>query len=216
MRYVNKTNRCAPFETYATGRPRVWNIDANIKLILHQHLWAEQKSLCVYCQQSIRKKLMKDSTNPLHPSHIEHIRPKDGMSAFNHLIFEHTNLAVSCNGNDVDNDLDNVQKHCGHAKQNLHNDTLFLHPFEISDVEDYFQYDLNGKITPSVKNPNRAHFTIDLLKLNHTDLDSMREQQYQTIINEVNNNGLDIDDFLDSNYLQLPKFHSMLKQLFYV
>ena len=44
----------------------------------------------------------------------------------------------------------------------------------------------------------------------------MREQQYLNIINEVNNNGLDIEDFLDPNYPELPKFYSMLKQLFYV
>ncbi len=218
MRYVDKTNRCSAFDTYiATRKPTTWHIDSNMKLTLHQHLWEEQKSLCIYCQQSICKKIVKDATgNPLHPSHIEHIRPKDAAGTFSHLIFEHSNLAVSCNGNDVDDPLDVVLKYCGHAKLNQHDDSLFLHPFELIDVEEYFDYDVNGRITPSGKDPIKAGYTINLLKLNHPDLDSMREQQYLNIINEVNNNGLDIEDFLDPNYPELPKFYSMLKQLFYV
>ena len=93
---------------------------------------------------------------------------------------------------------------------------IFLHPFEQPDIEDYFDYDLNGKITPSVKNVNRAQFTINLLKLEHIDLTEMRERQYQVVLEDVNNNGLDIEDYLDAHQIELPKFHSMLKQLFYI
>jgi hypothetical protein len=84
MRYINKSNRCIAFDSYiARARPTTWHIKANYKLILHQHLWAEQKGLCVYCQQSIRKKLVKDSlANPLHPSHIEHICPKEAAGLY--------------------------------------------------------------------------------------------------------------------------------------
>jgi uncharacterized protein (TIGR02646 family) len=217
MRYILKSSRCIAFDNYiAKARPITWHIKANIKLVLHQHLWAEQKGLCVYCQQSIRKKLVKDSLdNPLHPSHIEHVRPKEMAGVYAHLIFEHTNLGVSCNGSDVDDASDILPKYCGHAKLNQHDDTLFLHPFEVTDIEEYFSYDLNGKVTPSVKDVVRAEYTISILKLDHLDLDEMRERQYQIIIEEVNN-GLDIDDYLDMNQTELPKFHSMLKQLFFV
>ena len=219
MRYINKNNHCIAFDRYiATTPPRNWKkLNLNIKLILHQHLWREQKSLCVYCQQSIRQKLVRDiPNNPLHPSHVEHIRPKDDAGDFAHLVFEHTNLAVSCNGSDVDDVTDILPKYCGHAKLNTHDDALFLHPFEIADIEDYFSYDLNGGITPSVKNPIRAQYTIDLLKLNHNDLQDMRERQYQVILEDVMNNGLDIEEYLDLTQPELPKFYSMLKQLFFV
>ncbi len=218
MRYINKNNRCIAFESYITRTPPSnWKkVNVNIKLTLHQHLWAEQKGLCVYCQQSIRKKLVKDAaSNPLHPSHIEHIRPKDTTGTYAHLIFEHTNLGVSCNGSDVDDISDILPKYCGHAKLNTHDDALFLHPYEVADIEDYFSYDLNGKITPSVKDAQKAQYTIDLLKLDHLDLNDMRERQYQIILEEVSN-GLDIDEYLDIHQPELPKFYSMLKQLFYV
>lgn len=219
MRYIDKSRRCAPFDNYiAATLPANWQqLDGNMKLTLHQYLWAEQKSLCIYCQQSIRKKIAKDlPINPLHPSHIEHIRPKDATNTYAHLVFEHSNLAVSCNGNDVEDIADILPKYCGHAKRNFHDDALFLHPFEQTDIEDYFDYDLNGKITPSVKNVNRAQFTINLLKLDHIDLTEMRERQYQVVLEDLNNNGLDIEEYLDAHQPELPKFHSMLKQLFYI
>lgn len=214
MRYIPKTNRCADFDNYlAKSRPSVWNgFNKDVKLKLHQHLLKEQRYLCVYCQQSIPPKLLKDiQPGTIHPSHIEHIRPKE-IGQWPHLTFDYTNLGVSCNGFDT-NLPAGAHDFCGHPKANAFDDTLFLHPFENQDIEDYFEYDINGKIKPSAKSPAPAQFTIDLLKLDHPTLDYMREQQYLLLIDEEAN-GLDMADYLDETQPVLPKFISMLKQLF--
>lgn len=215
MRYLSKTSRCGDFDTYlAAEAPNNWgDFDSNEKLKLHQHLLAEQQYICIYCQQSIPPKYAKNAPgNPDHPSHIEHIRPRNLRPD---LTFEYENLGVSCEGFDT---VMPVGSHdfCGHPKANLFDDTLFLHPFENQDIEDYFEYDINGKIKPSAKSPAEARFTIGLLKLDHPTLDYMREQQYLMLIEEETTNGLDIADYLDETQPQLPKFISMLKQLFAV
>ena len=42
----------------------------------------------------------------------------------------------------------------------------------------------------------------------------MRERQYDVILEDVNNGTLDIDSYLDPAQPELPKFFSMLRQLF--
>lgn len=160
MRYIDKSNRCADFDTYA--KPANWpSFDKNIKLLLHQHLLKEQQHLCIYCQQSIPSKTQKDDpiANPkiLHPSHIEHIRPKEA-GKFPLLTFEYTNLAVSCDGFEIGSTLPRRSPDfCGHPKKSIFDDTLFLHPFEEMDIEDFFEYDLNGEIGPSAKDPGKTN-----------------------------------------------------------
>lgn len=216
MRYISKANRCADFDAYA--KPAGWSgFDSGIKLILHQHLLAEQQHLCIYCQQSIPKKARKDdhSASPplLHPSHIEHIRPKDA-GQFPHLTFEYTNLSVSCNGFDIDAATAAAPDFCGHPKGKRFDDALFLHPFEETALETFFEYDLNGQIQPSLKAPVKARYTIQLLGLDTETLREMRERQYDVVLEDVNNGTLDITAYLDPNQAELPKFFSMLRQLF--
>lgn len=219
MRFIDKTKRrCTDFDNYvAAKRPTKWaDFDANIKLILHQHLLIEQHYLCIYCQQSIPKKRVKD-VPPLilHPSHMEHVRPK-GIRIYLHLVFDYLNLAVSCNGFDTNLGITAAPDFCGHPKKNAYNDTLFLHPFETPDIEDYFEYTINGEITASVKDTNRANYTIQTLQLDSSKLNDMREEQYLIVLEEMLNNGLDIALYLNETQTELPKFHSMLKQFFLI
>jgi uncharacterized protein (TIGR02646 family) len=219
MRYIDKSKRrCTDFDNYVvTKRPRKWKkFDADIKLKLHQHLLNEQQHLCVYCQQSVPQKHVKDNA-PLviHPSHVEHVRPKDE-EQYPHLTFDYLNLAVSCNGFDVNNTLVNTYDFCGHPKANTYDEMLFLHPFETLDIEDYFNYTINGEIKATIKDVNRANYTIKTLQLDNAILNAMREEQYLIISEETLNNDLDIATYLDENQIELPKFYSMLKQLFFI
>lgn len=215
MRYIDKNKRCAAFDAYP--KPATWPaFDSNVKLTLHQHLLSEQQHLCIYCQQSIPPKLQKDdhSVNPpvLHPSHIEHIRPK-GAGKFPLLTFEYTNLSVSCNGFDIDAVAIASPDFCGHPKDNDFDDTRFLHPIEESDIEAFFEYNINGEVKASVKDIAKANYTIGLLGLDKETLREMREIQYQYMI-ELQNNGADMSVELDPTQPELPKFFSMLRQLF--
>lgn len=217
MRYIDKTlNRCAPFDVYiAREAPVHWDdFHSDAKLELHQHLLEEQQYLCVYCQQSIPPKPIKDTPTSKHPSHLEHIRPKDA-AQYPHLTFEYSNLSVSCIGFEIDPATPpGHPEFCGHQKQNAYSETLFLHPFEALHVEQCFEYDINGKIRASTILAGPAAYTIATLGLDKSVLEAARAEQYLLIIEEVNNNGLDIDQYLDLRQAQLPKFYSMLKQLF--
>jgi len=222
MRYIAKTNRCAAFDNFVQQQaPTSWENKkfrkSPVKLLLHTHLLAEQQHLCVYCQQSIPRKTRKDdyssSPHTIHPSHIEHVRPKE-LGKFPNLTFEYTNLSVSCNGYEIDAVAVSTPNFCGHPKDNDFDDALFLHPFEEPDIEVFFEYDINGKIKPSAKNPARANYAIQLLGLDYETLREMRERQYDVILEDLNSGALDINLYLDPTQPELPKFFSMLRQLF--
>lgn len=219
MRYIDKGRPCLDFENLVLhNRPTSWNnrkfAQSDVKLKLHQHLLAEQQFLCIYCQQSIPDKLQKDNqlaTPPVrHPSHIEHIKPKE---KFPELIFDHKNLAVSCDGFDIELAERNNPAFCGHPSKSQFDSDLHLHPFELLDIEDFFEYKINGEINASDKAPERANYMIDLLQLGHQKLTDARLRQRLLIAQKIRQ-GLDIDAYLDPTQPELPKFYSMLRQLF--
>ncbi len=219
MRHIEKRDLCTDFENHKQRRGNTLQTWANfkdtqVKLTLHQHLWQEQKGLCVYCQQVIPQKVQIDSEGNIHPSHIEHIKPK---SEFPELTFEHSNLSISCEGFDIQNPPNPIAKDfCGHAKANDYDDLLFLLPAEMTDIESYFTYNIQGKIESSGKDDNKANYMIQLLHLDNTILEDMRSEQYLLVIEEFTNNNLDIEDYLATNQTQFPAFHSMLQQLFFI
>jgi uncharacterized protein (TIGR02646 family) len=119
MRFIDKTNRLTRFDSYIlTKKPRNWaDVNSGEKLLLHQYLLAQQKHLCIYCQQSIPQKTSKNiPPSVIHPSHIEHIRPK---STFSALELEQNNLSVSCNGFEIDAAATLNPDFCGHKKDKL-------------------------------------------------------------------------------------------------
>ncbi len=216
MRYIDKTNRCQDFDNYT--KPNTWgrfNKNIKLKLKLHQHLLVEQQYLCIYCQQSIPCKTQKD--NPeiprLHPSHIEHIRPKSA-SQFPQLIFDYNNLSVSCNGFDTKKTHEKSRDFCGHPKDNNFDDVLFLHPCERLDIETCFEYDIEGHILPTSIAQDQAEYTLRLLSLDNSKLQDMRVEQYNLVLELTSKGELDIYEYLDPNQTELPKFYSMLKQFF--
>jgi len=216
MRYINKSNRSAEFDEYVNhDSPSVWSeFKTDIKLKLHQHLWREQQGLCIYCQQEVPEK--KETEYKIR-SHIEHIRPRS-RPQYAHLTFCYKNLSVSCEGFFCKTEsLKPKKEFCEHRKGNEYNEDKFLNPVERDNIEDYFIYDIEGKIYPnSNKNQEdrtKAEYMILILDLNHPKLTDIRKEQYQLII-EQQEKGLDIEEFLNPHYDFLPAFYTMLKQLF--
>ena len=136
---------------------------SEIKRRLHDHLVKEQSYLCIYCE---RKIYLKTEQKYL-CGHIEHIRPKE-KDEFKPLIFEYSNLSISCDGLDCDakddEDYINIHKQidkrndenrsrkkeklekgisCGYRKSNKYDKELFLNPFEEKNIENFFVYSLN-------------------------------------------------------------------------
>ena len=102
-----------------------------IRLVLHQHLWREQKGLCAYCEQEVPEKTTPENDAK---SHLEHIRPK-ARSEFKHLTFHFENIVISCEGFDLTTVSEHKKGFCGHFKDNdftKFDDMLFLNPTEIT------------------------------------------------------------------------------------
>lgn len=201
MRYIDKSKRCSDFDNYtAPCFPISWNeFDTGAKLALHQHLWQEQKGLCVYCQQQIPFKKSKQSSQQI-CSHIEHIRPR---TTYPELTFVYCNLSISCEGfNCKTIDKHPKKEFCEHRKGHEYDEDRFLNPIELREIEDYFEYDIEGKIHPTTLFPEKAEYMIKILDLNHPDLIDMRKSIYEDVIaGEIK---LTLGIF--------PSFYSMLKQ----
>ncbi len=104
---------------------------------------------------------------------------------------------------------------CEHRKGDEYDEEKFLNPVELPDIEDYFEYDIEGKIFPNSKRNDidmkKAEYMVKILELNNETLTDMRREQYETVIEDQLD---DFGDFLNPDYEILPPFYSMLKQLF--
>jgi uncharacterized protein (TIGR02646 family) len=215
MRFISKNFRCKRFDKYVKKKKSLlWErFDPDVKLNLHQHLWREQKGLCIYCQQLIPPKERKNTNFDAHPSHIEHIKPK---SLFKYLTFAYKNLAVACNGFNCASE-DTRAEFCEFKKQNLYDSALFLNPTEVVDIEDYFVYDIDGNIKPSMERSEedirKANYMIELLSLQSPTLKAMRISQMDIFLEDFNN-GVDVGTYMDKQNKLYPGFYSMLKQFF--
>lgn len=179
-----------------------WNLPTDIKVALHNHLWRQQKGLCIYCQQQIHQKT-EGKGEHLPQSIIEHIRPRDKYPELTYIL---CNLSFACKkykANEVDIDF------CEDKKSNGYDEDKFLNPNTLPNIEDYFDYDLEGRIW-SRGDDERAKYMIEkALNLNHQALRNMRKSQYELYLS-MDSEMVD-EILLDNDAEQLPAFYSMLK-----
>lgn len=237
MRYIDKSNPSQDFEHFVNHyknalKNKKWKdlkkIGAKdgfpsgneIKKILYEHLWKEQKGLCIYCGQELSEKLEADTGKGY--AHIEHVKPKN---KYHDLRFEQSNLSISCDGFDTRyKDPATEKEFCGHNKSSEYDEVLFLNPLEVENVEDFFEYDILGNIS---SHPNldedgkaKADYTIKTLNLDHSILIDMRKEQYEMILREYwtyeteEEQNQYIENLLNPDYETYPAFYSMLKQFF--
>ena len=158
------------------------------------------RSYCSYCEIILFSE-NKDSTEDKEDKecHIEHIKPK---SKFGNLTFDYRNFLISCSEN----------KTCGHSKQSIWDDKLFINPVE-ENPEEYFSYSMRtGKIIPKKENGldyEKAVKTIEILNLNENKLCEYRKTYILKIINTVGNlnddNKIEIINYFDE-FPTLKKF----------
>lgn len=138
----------------------------------------EQHELCCYCEGLL---------NPVSSRyHLEHIVPQ---SVNPNLIFNYNNILVSCDGKHFNEVLDNSVSSCGHRKDSYFDNTLFLNPVIVTNIEKYFKYNKdNGQIKPSDLDKTKATYTILLLNLNgnNNTLAQARIIAKKSIINLLN------------------------------
>jgi uncharacterized protein (TIGR02646 family) len=232
MRYVDKSKRYTNFDDFASeigSRLRLWEdlkskrnrakVKGNeIQLALFQHLWKQQKGLCVYCQQTIPEKKVPYQTPEAVIAQMEHICPQ---SHCEDLIFEQSNIVVSCEGFNLSEPTPTSERRnfCGHRRANDHNVSSFLNPTQISTIETYFSYSALGKIEANTEKNEaeqlQANYMISILGLDNSTLETMRQNEYIIWANYLNTYGKAwIDENLNDDFEELPAFFSMLKSKF--
>jgi uncharacterized protein (TIGR02646 family) len=151
--------------TTKTEKKRVWDSDFKEKKRLKKYILEnEQNSLCCYCETELTLSEKGQAGN----CHLEHIKPKDLDEK--RLTFDYGNLAVSCQGNNCSEDL-KAEDSCGHKKENLYDETLFLDPTKERNIRDHFSYNIDtGEIVPETEN---GRYMRDLLNLNG-DLNNLK------------------------------------------
>ncbi|MCD4794405.1 MAG: TIGR02646 family protein [Bacteroidales bacterium] len=227
MRHINKSEPCQDFDNYVkemyhnisldnyikntSVKKHPWKrLNNEIKETLAKHLFAEQKGLCIYCQQSLINALPNILLSET--VHVEHLKPKT-RDKYPQETFNQKNLTLSCNGFDCKNEK-GTSEFCGHKKLEEYYSAFFLNPVEIEDIEKYFEYTFEGEIYPSEvlseKEKIKAEYMINILGINHSRLSDMRKENLTNIITIHKD---EIEQVLDENVENLPSFYSMLKQL---
>lgn len=227
MRHIVKIELCQEFDNYVlkhnlrehldnyinnTGiKKHPWKrINSKTKQKLSNHLYSEQKGLCIYCQQSLRTAFENDFKTEI--SHIEHIKPKK-RQRYPQETFNQKNLTLSCNGFDCSTEI-RTREFCGHNKHEKYNQRLFLNPVEQENIESFFEYTFEGDIYPAEElndfDKSKAEEMIKILDLKNSRLIDMRQSAFSDIITNTDE---DIKLLLDENSEILPSFYSMMKQL---
>ncbi|MCK9637517.1 MAG: TIGR02646 family protein [Methylobacter tundripaludum] len=214
MRFIDKSSRCKEFDDYVNKNSEFfsikggWDLPADVKIILHNHLLKQQKGLCIYCEQQL---LEKTGAEYLPESIIEHIRPRTKQK-YPELTYICCNLSVACKKSKKKEDKNDDIDFCEDRKADEYDELKFLNPTELPEIEAYFEYDIEGNIFP-YRNNERARYMIEVaLNLNHKKLNNMRKTQYD-IFSEMNIEDVE-NILLDGNAEQLPAFYSMLKNQF--
>ena len=204
MRYIEKSNRCELFDNFVTqyeGRLR--------------NDWEKFKKVKGgQAEQEIPEKTTPEEELK---SHLEHIRPKSHFPTFT---YKFENIVISCEGFDLTTISEKKREFCGHIKDKgkaKYDDTLFLNPSELQDIESYFYYDSEGHISPNLSKTNteqkQAAYMIKNLGLNNPILNDMRKNQYDIWLEKQAEWTAEQLVFeLSENQPLLPAFFSLLKQ----
>lgn len=195
-----------------TGKKCWGKLKKECKDLIKQQILREQQYLCAYCEKKIENET---------DAHIEHLKPK---SRYLEKCFDYNNLIISCNGNqcsDVNREdyEDNIHS-CGYPKDNYFDEEKFLNPVELTDVSDYYSYDIDeGCIKASEKGPLKANYMINLLNLDNPCLNNGRKNAKNALLKVVRSHSKDkqgaikiFKQLLNSN--SPPAFISYLRYYF--
>ena len=151
---------------------------------IQKSLLPAQDYLCSYCEIELARGEAELGY------HVEHIEPK---SINPSRTFDFSNLLISCfkSGGEILPSHDDPQPiSCGHAKKNTFDSLLFIKPTDLN-CENYFYYELDGRITPhsnlAADQISQAEYTIDLLHLNCRRLKRARHDMISEDLEKINN-----------------------------
>ncbi|MDM8545390.1 retron system putative HNH endonuclease [Candidatus Venteria ishoeyi] len=172
MRYIHK--QAAPdFFVTEIEQPEFDDstFSLHCKTRLREYISTEQQQLCAYCEAKLEK----------NHSHLEHMEPQKQNPKRR---FDYQNLVASCDGGNAscsEQERDAYEgfdiNSCGHRKDNAFDESLFLNPVVVKNIQAHFNYDRNtAEISASELAPAKASYMIDLLHLNSVYLCVSRDQ----------------------------------------
>ncbi|WP_084621081.1 retron system putative HNH endonuclease [Paracoccus aminophilus] len=167
------------------GRRPVWKtLDSVVKRALVRDLWSEQSGLCVYCGGRININL--PIVNPERFAgkfafHIEHFRPRH-VPEYRDLIFEHSNLFLSCGGLYESGDEPSGEI-CGASKAGAFDEERCLEP-ELDVCSGRFSFHEDGEIFCR-EGDVQAEYMIKILNLNDENLKSYRRATWESVVDEM-------------------------------
>ena len=170
MRFIDHSGTTLPIKVRkaCTAWENLWNSENRL---IAEALATLQKGLCAYCESSVRIDSSKNC-------HIEHFKPRSKNEA---LIFEWTNLFLSCNGGAGEN------AHCGKHKDDWNGDDIVSPGDRL--CEDLFAYRFDGEVVPSTQltesDASRALATIKILNLNCPALVAKRRGVLREVLRSI-------------------------------
>ncbi|CAH6804012.1 conserved hypothetical protein [Vibrio chagasii] len=189
MKYIERTET-PPFFNVDTADFKVWSdynqnetTKDNRRKLRSYILESEQKYLCGYCESKVS----------IENTHTDHKKPK-GLPQYADLVFDFSNLIVSCEGNihaELKKGDEDSETTCGHKKDNIFDESLFLDPHVTENISSYFSYNkASGKITPSdddiySERNKKATFMISLLQLNEGSLPRARLNAKKALLGRI-------------------------------
>jgi len=212
VRFIKKTDSPDFFEkeknTFPLTEESSWKDFRNpCKTKFKKFLVEEQNGLCVYCECDLA----------LTSSHIEHIKPR---SKYKQLKFNYKNLTVSCDGSFLCHESLVNKQSCGHRKDDLYIEELFLNPTEQLDIEEYFLFNPEtGAILPAegIKH-EKSSYMINVLNLDVQYLRDARKYAKEVLVDLLSSPDFLNDDaanhILHSELSEDREFISFLKHCF--
>lgn len=186
MKKIDKNESPSSFEEWkAHKQPKNWNeLDGNpmpaakqiegakyySKQELREELLKETYGLCCYCEIELQN-------NP-NVAIVEHVQPKLG-TINQHLIFDYSNLSISCKGGEKDPKPKEL--HCDSCKGST---PIPISIFD-SRIEEEVKYSIDGKIVGTTADATK---TIEILNLNTKKLNNLRRNTvFGLIFSDVEN-----------------------------
>jgi uncharacterized protein (TIGR02646 family) len=169
MKYIQKGSEPEEFATWKSIQRNV-GVNCNYKSLqnpeknlVHESLLSEQGSICCYCCDRISK----------NRSHIEHLNAQSENDDDSSI--DYNNMLASCGSSE------RWPKHCGNKKGK---NQIEITPLQV-DCENFFAYSVSGKIVAASElsqlDEKKAKDTIDILGLNHTDLEQSRKRAWEAL-----------------------------------
>lgn len=169
MRKINKGEPIPEFQKWVNeNKTTNWDdLPPDVSSKVRFHIMTnEQNNLCGYTELPIT----------MEKSHIDHFRKRNGMG-FESLTFDWNNFIIAS----IDDGFGAKYKDSRKSKLTKDDYALIFNPIECG-MDDFVEYDTDGKMYPLDENDCRVKRTIDVFNLNDPSLKNRRKSLIKNVV----------------------------------